>query len=57
MDSIAKNPRWLGAQVPFAELSDKVRANPLDGFRGHAVFKKLKHHVQAPENSQVSPDV
>jgi hypothetical protein len=30
MDSIAKNPRWLGAQVPFAELSDKVRANPLE---------------------------
>ena len=29
MDSIAKNPRWLGAQVPFAELADKVRANPL----------------------------
>jgi hypothetical protein len=29
MESIAKNPRWLGAQVPFAELSEKVRANPL----------------------------
>jgi len=29
MDAIAKDPRWLGAQVPFAELSDKVRANPL----------------------------
>jgi len=29
MDSIAKNPRWLGAQVPFAELAEKVRANPL----------------------------
>lgn len=29
MDSIAKNPRWLGAQIPFAELSDKVRSNPL----------------------------
>lgn len=29
MDAIAKNPRWLGAQVPFAELSDKIRANPL----------------------------
>jgi len=29
MDSIAKNSRWLGAQVPFAELSDKIRANPL----------------------------
>jgi hypothetical protein len=30
MDAIAKNPRWLGAQVAFAELSDKVRENPLD---------------------------
>ena len=29
MDNIAKNPRWLGAQVPFVELSEKVRANPL----------------------------
>ena len=29
MDTIAKNPRWLAAQVPFAELSEKVRANPL----------------------------
>ena len=29
MDSIAKNPRWLGAQVPFVELADRVRTNPL----------------------------
>jgi len=29
MDSITKNPRWLAAQVPFAELADRVRANPL----------------------------
>ena len=29
MDSIGKNPRWLGAQVPFVELAEKVRANPL----------------------------
>ena len=29
MDTIAKNPRWLAAQVPFAELSEKIRANPL----------------------------
>jgi len=29
MDAISQNPRWLGAQVPFAELSDKVRAKPL----------------------------
>jgi hypothetical protein len=29
MDSIAKNPRWLGAQVPFAELADRVRTRPV----------------------------
>jgi hypothetical protein len=29
MDTIAKNPRWLAAQVPFAELSERIRANPL----------------------------
>lgn len=29
MDGITKDSRWLGAQVPFVELSDKFRANPL----------------------------
>jgi hypothetical protein len=29
MNDIAKNPKWLNAQVTFAELSDKVRSNPL----------------------------
>jgi hypothetical protein len=29
MDEIAKNPKWLSAQVPFAELSDKVRSSPV----------------------------
>lgn len=29
MDAISKDPRWLGAQVPFVELSDKIRANPV----------------------------
>jgi hypothetical protein len=29
MDGIAKNSLWLDAQVPFVELSDRVRANPL----------------------------
>ena len=29
MDTIAKNPSWLAAQVPFAELSEAIRANPL----------------------------
>ncbi len=29
MDTIAKDARWLAAQIPFVELSDKVRANPI----------------------------
>jgi len=29
MDSITKEPSWLAAQVPFVELSDKVRDDPL----------------------------
>ena len=29
MDEIAKNPKWLSAQVPFAELADSVRSNSL----------------------------
>jgi len=29
MDAIAKNPKWLSAQVPFAALSDKVRSSPV----------------------------
>ena len=29
MDRITKNPRWLAAQVPFAEMADKVRVSPL----------------------------
>lgn len=29
MNQIARNPKWLSAQVPFAELGDKLRANPL----------------------------
>lgn len=29
MDSIAKDPLWLSAQVPFVELSDRFRADPL----------------------------
>lgn len=27
MDSITKNPRWLSAQVPFANLAEEVRGN------------------------------
>ena len=29
MHDLAKDPRWLDAQVPFTELSDKVRSSPL----------------------------
>ena len=29
MDSIAKNPRWLAAQVPFVEFADRIRTSPL----------------------------
>ena len=29
METIAKNPRWLAAQVPFAELGEKIHAHPL----------------------------
>jgi len=28
MDDIARDPKWLSAQVPFAELADTVRAKP-----------------------------
>ena len=31
MDEIAKNPRWLSAQVPFADLSERVCAGSLAG--------------------------
>jgi hypothetical protein len=29
MDGIAKDPRWIGAQVPFVDLSDTFRCHPL----------------------------
>ena len=29
MSSIAKDPLWLSAQVPFVEMSDKFRSDPL----------------------------
>ena len=29
MNDIAKDPRWLSAQVAFAELTEKFRADPL----------------------------
>ena len=30
MDAIAKNPRWLDAQVPFVELAETIRASAPD---------------------------
>jgi hypothetical protein len=29
MNEIAKDPRWLNAQVPFAEFAEMIRANPI----------------------------
>lgn len=29
MEGIARNPRWLGAQASFLEISDIVRENPV----------------------------
>lgn len=40
MDTIAKNPKWLEAQVPFAELGDRVRMNPLFTTSDTQFFKK-----------------
>jgi hypothetical protein len=40
MDNITKNPSWLKAQVPFAELGDKLRANPLVVVTDTQFFKK-----------------
>jgi len=30
MDAITKDPLWLGAQVPFVELSDEFREDPVE---------------------------
>jgi hypothetical protein len=40
MDAIAKNPKWLDAQVPFAELGDKLRISPLVVTTDTQFFKK-----------------
>ena len=29
MDGITRDPRWISAQVPFVELSDRVREDPV----------------------------
>jgi hypothetical protein len=28
MEEITRNPKWLNAQVPFAEMSDRIRSSP-----------------------------
>jgi hypothetical protein len=33
MDAISKDPLWLGAQVPFVELSERFRSDPLEPAR------------------------
>jgi hypothetical protein len=40
MDAIAKNPRWLNAQVPFVELAEKVRMSPLAVSSDTQIFSK-----------------
>lgn len=40
LDSIAKNPRWLAAQVPFVELADRVRTSPLQVSWDTRIFRK-----------------
>ncbi len=42
MDTIAKDRRWLAAQVPFAELSEKIRAHPLAVAGDHTRFFRKK---------------
>jgi hypothetical protein len=40
MDAIAKNPRWLEAQIPFAELGEKIRVSPLSILGDNTKFLK-----------------
>ncbi len=40
MDVIAKNPRWLEAQIPFAELAEHIRGNPLHISWDTKIFSK-----------------
>jgi len=40
MDAIAKDPKWLNAQVPFAELGDRLRMSPLLITSDTQFFKK-----------------
>ena len=41
MDGISKDPLWLSAQVPFVELSDKFRADPLVLEGSHSALQSV----------------
>jgi hypothetical protein len=41
MNTITKNPRWLEAQVPFVELAELVRADPLAISWDTKIFAKI----------------
>jgi len=38
MEEITRDPKWLNAQVPFAELSEAVRLDPLTVSGDHTKF-------------------
>ena len=40
MESIAKNPRWLAAQVSFVEFAERVRTSPLEVAWDTRIFNK-----------------
>ena len=40
METIAKNAGWLKAQIPFVELAEAVRANPLGDSADTKIFTK-----------------
>jgi hypothetical protein len=40
MQDIARDPKWLNAQVPFAELSEAIRPDPLLISSDHTKFFK-----------------
>ena len=40
MQDIARDPKWLNAQVPFAELSESIRPDPLVVSGDHTKFFK-----------------
>jgi hypothetical protein len=46
MDALTSSPRWLGTQMPFVELSEKFRANPLELARS-AVAARAKVQLGA----------